>query len=86
MAGAGVQQVSYFSRLRLLRKYLSPPQPTGIYRHGLAGGDVRYALERETARITMRWLESSSPPVPRAVADCLLRSPQCVLTVLHRRL
>ncbi|BDA41056.1 probable FT-interacting protein 3 [Coccomyxa sp. Obi] len=68
--------VSYFSRLRLLRKYLSPPQPTGIYRHGLAGGDVRYALERETARITMRWLETSSPPIPRSVADCLLRSPQ----------
>lgn len=67
----------YTSRLALMRKYLSPLQPTGIYRHGLAGGDVRHALERETARIIMRWLESSGPPVPRAVADCLLRSPKC---------
>ncbi|EIE27011.1 hypothetical protein COCSUDRAFT_83570 [Coccomyxa subellipsoidea C-169] len=71
-----IAQVSYFSRLRLLRGYLSPPRPVGMYRHGLAGGDVRRTLERETARITMRWLESSSPPIPRSVADCLLRSPQ----------
>lgn len=77
-----IAQVSYFSRLRLLRGYLSPPRPVGMYRHGLAGGDVRRTLERETARITMRWLESSSPPIPRSVADCLLRSPQCAPLLL----
>ncbi|KAK9916339.1 hypothetical protein WJX75_001462 [Coccomyxa subellipsoidea] len=69
-------KVSYTSRLGLLRAYMTPSHPLGMYRHGLASGDVRRALERETARITMRWLESSSPPVPRPVADCLLRSPQ----------
>ena len=69
--------MSYTSRLGLLRAYMTPSHPLGMYRHGLASGDVRRALERETARITMRWLESSSPPVPRPVADCLLRSPQC---------
>ena len=70
------QQVSYFSKLRLLRTYILPAAPLGLYRHGLYKGDVREALDRETNCIIMRWLETSNPPVARAVADVLIRSPQ----------
>ena len=68
--------MSYFSRRRLLRTYILPAAPLGIYKHGLNKGDVRKALERETNCIIMRWLETSNPPVARAVAETLIRSPQ----------
>ena len=69
-------QVSYFSKRRLLRTYILPAAPLGIYKHGLNKGDVKQALERETNCIVMRWLETSNPPVARAVAEILIRSPQ----------
>jgi hypothetical protein len=69
-------QVSYFSKLRLLRTYVLPAAPLGLYRHGLYKGEVRKALDGETNCIIMRWLETSNPPVARAVAEVLIRSPQ----------
>ena len=69
-------QVSYFNRLRLLRTYILPVSPLGLFRHGLNKGDVRQKLDRETNCIIMRWLETSNPPVARAVAEVLIRSPQ----------
>lgn len=72
-----VCQVSYPSKLALVRSYISAPQPISVYRHGMTKGDVRYPLERETNHVVKRWLESSNPPIPRAVADTLLQSHQC---------
>lgn len=69
-------QVSYFNQWRLLRTYILPVTPLGVFKHGLNKGDVRRTLERETNCIVMRWLETSNPPVARAVAEILIRSPQ----------
>ncbi len=74
--GVSLLQVSYFNSWRLLRTYILPVTPLGIFKHGLNKGDVRQALERETNCIIMRWLETSNPPVARAVAEVLIRSPQ----------
>lgn len=69
-------QVSYFSKWRLLRTYILPVSPLGLFKHGLNKGDVRQLLDRETNCIIMRWLEASNPPVARAVAEVLIHSPQ----------
>ena len=69
-------QVSYFNSWRLLRTYILPVTPLGVFKHGLNKGDVKKNLERETNCIVMRWLETSNPPVARAVAEVLIRSPQ----------
>ena len=69
--------MTYPDRIALARAYMSPPRPIGVYRHGLNRGDVLRALEAESARIVQRWLETSNPPVPRAVADVLILGRKC---------
>jgi len=76
MASLDLLQVTYFNKWRLLRTYILPAAPLGLYKHGLNKGDVKQTLDRETNCIIMRWLETSNPPVPRAVAEVLIRSPQ----------
>lgn len=63
-----VLQIIYTDDLPAVAQYFQADMPSEVYALGLAEGNVAKQLEFEYKRLTLQWLGSTSPAIPKGVA------------------
>ena len=74
----GLQVLSWNQRV-LLRQYIRPHYPEGMYRFNLQSGDLAKKVARQHERAVAVWLASVSPPISPAVATGVIDTQRCSL-------
>jgi hypothetical protein len=61
-------QILYLDTLPLVKRYFEAAMPSEVYRLGLAEGNIAKQLDFEYKRLTVQWLKTTKPAIPRSVA------------------
>jgi len=61
-------QILYLDSLPLVKSYFEAAMPSEVYRLGLAEGNIAKQLNFEYKCLTVQWLKTTKPAIPRSVA------------------